>query len=104
MCHSIPEIGANLIRCIPRLDDVASIVYYGQKNFNGTGFPPDDVKGDLLPMGSRILRVASDFVTVLAQKGSSSAAIRDMSTRLAWYDPRVLQTLRALPGPPGGSR
>ncbi len=96
MCHSIPEIGANLIRCIPRLDDVASIVYYGQKNFNGTGFPPDDVKGDLLPMGSRILRVASDFVTVLAQKGSSSAAIRDMSTRLAWYDPRVLQTLRAL--------
>jgi response regulator RpfG family c-di-GMP phosphodiesterase len=98
MCHSIPEIGANLIRCIPRLDDVASIVYYGQKNYNGTGFPPDDLKGDLLPLGSRILRVASDFVTLQGQKGSSGAALRDMSTRLAWYDPKVLQALRGLLG------
>jgi len=96
MCHRIPEIGANLIRCIPRLDDVASIVYYAQKNFNGTGFPIDDVKGDLIPEGARILRVASDFVTLLAQKGSTAAAIQDMSSRLAWYDPRVIQTLRVL--------
>ena len=96
MCHSIPEIGANLIRCIPRLDDVASIVYYAQKNFNGTGFPPDDVKGDLIPEGARILRVASDFVTLMVQKGSSAAAIQDMSTRVAWYDPKVIQTLRGL--------
>jgi response regulator RpfG family c-di-GMP phosphodiesterase len=96
MCHRIPEIGANLIRCIPRLDEVASIVYYAQKNYNGTGFPNDDVKGDLLPEGSRILRVASDFVTLLTQKGSSTLAIRDMSTRLAWYDPKVVQTLRGV--------
>lgn len=96
MCHSIPEIGANLIRCIPRLDEVASIVYYAQKNFNGTGFPSDDVKGDLIPEGARILRVASDFVTLVAQKGTSAAAVQDMSTRLAWYDPRVVQTLRTI--------
>jgi len=96
VCHSIPEIGANLIRCIPRLDDVASIVYYSQKNFNGTGFPFDDVKGDLIPEGSRILRVASDFVTLATQKESSREAIQDMSTRLAWYDPKVLQILRGL--------
>ncbi|MDP2877140.1 MAG: response regulator [Holophaga sp.] len=96
MCHSIPETGANLIRCIPRLDDVASIVYYAQKNFNGTGFPLDDVKGDLIPEGARILRVASDFVTLMVQKGSSGAAIQDMATRLAWYDPKVVQTLRGL--------
>ena len=96
MCHRIPEIGANLIRCIPRLDEVASIVYYAQKNFNGTGFPPDDVKGDLIPEGARILRVASDFVTTMIPKGSASAAIQNMSNRLAWYDPRVVQALRNL--------
>jgi len=96
MCHRIPEIGANLIRCIPRLDDVASIVYYAQKNYNGTGFPPDDVKGDLLPEGARILRVASDFVTLVTQKDSSTTAIQTMSTRLAWYDPKVIQVLREI--------
>lgn len=96
MCHSVPEIGANLIRCIPRLDEVASIVYYAQKNFNGTGFPSDDVKGDLIPEGARILRVASDFTTLVAQKGSSRTAIQDMASRLAWYDPRVIQALRTI--------
>lgn len=96
MCSRIPEIGANLIRCIPRLDEVASIVYYAQKNYNGTGFPPDDVKGDLIPLGARVLRAASDYVTLVAQKGDGRTALQDMASRLAWYDPKVIQALRAV--------
>ncbi|HOD33311.1 MAG: Hydrogenase transcriptional regulatory protein hupR1 [Acidobacteria bacterium ADurb.Bin340] len=96
MCSRIPEIGANLIRCIPRLDEVATIVYYAHKNFNGTGFPVDDVKGDLIPLGSRVLRAASDYVSLVVQKGDGRVALQDMGARLAWYDPKVIQALRAL--------
>lgn len=96
MCHRVPEIGANLIRCIPRLDEVASIVYYAQKNYNGTGFPPDEVRGDLIPLGARILRVASDFVTLVEQKGSAALAVQGMASRQAWYDPRLIPVLKVI--------
>jgi len=59
--NRVPEVGYRLLKNIPRLEGLADMVYYSQKNFNGSGFPHDDRKGAEIPLGARILRVCQDF-------------------------------------------
>jgi response regulator RpfG family c-di-GMP phosphodiesterase len=90
----VPEIGATLIRSIPRLEEVAHIVYYSHKNYNGSGFPPGELSGDAIPQGARILRAVSDFMDLVHKKSTPRAAVLDMFSRTAWYDIEVLQALK----------
>jgi response regulator RpfG family c-di-GMP phosphodiesterase len=91
LANRIPEIGADLIRNIPRLEEVADAVLYMNKNVNGTGYPPDDRKEAGIPLGGRILRVVWDYERLLSKFGNPLATIRDMEGRTTWYDPDVLQ-------------
>jgi len=93
IANRVPEIGANLIRHIPRLEEVAEAIYYMNKNFNGTGYPADDLKGDAIPIGGRILRVMNDYMNLLALKGSSARAVAEMENRTAWFDLMVVRAL-----------
>ena len=101
--NRIPEIGADLIRNIPRLDEVAEAVRYMNKNFNGSGYPTDELKEDSIPLGGRILRVVWDFERQAAAKGTGRSALAEMMCRTAWYDLEVLRALgrhlqRSAPG------
>jgi response regulator RpfG family c-di-GMP phosphodiesterase len=97
IANRVPEIGANLIRHIPRLEEVADAVFYMNKNYNGTGFPPDGRKGEEIPLAGRILRVARDYLALAAVKDSPRSAVAEMENRTAWYDLEVLRALgRAL--------
>ena len=91
LANRIPEIGADLIRNIPRLEEVAEAVLYMNKNFNGTGYPPDDRKEQGIPLGGRILRVVWDYERLLSKFGNPLATVRDMEARTTWYDLDVLQ-------------
>jgi response regulator RpfG family c-di-GMP phosphodiesterase len=91
LANRIPEIGADLIRNIPRLEEVADAVLYMNKNVNGTGYPPDDRKEAGIPLGGRILRVVWDYERLLSKFGNPLATVRDMEGRTTWYDPDVLQ-------------
>ena len=62
MLRQIPQVGSRLIGKIPRLQEVAKIILYQAKNFDGTGFPEDHVSGADIPLGARILRVLSDLM------------------------------------------
>lgn len=86
----VPEIGSNLIRHIPRLEEVAEIILYMNKNFNGSGYPPGPAFGEQIPLGARILRVATDFQDLLPKKRDRLEAIEYMKSRVAWYDPKVV--------------
>ncbi len=90
LANRIPEIGADLIKNIPRLEEVAEAVLYMNKNVNGTGYPPDDLKGGEIPLGGRILRVVWDYERLLPKFGFPLATVRDMEIRTTWYDPEVL--------------
>lgn len=94
LANRIPEIGADLIRNIPRLEEVAEAVLYMNKNVNGTGYPPDDRKGQDIPLGGRILRVVWDFERLIPKFSSSISAIHDMETRATWYDLEVLRAFQ----------
>lgn len=91
LANRIPEIGADLIRNIPRLEGVAEAVLYMNKNVNGTGYPPDGRKADGIPLGGRILRVVWDYERLLSKFGNPIATVRDMEARTTWYDLEVLR-------------
>lgn len=88
----IPEIGANLLSNIPRLDSVARIVLYQNKNYDGSGFPADSVVGDEIPIGARILKVLSEMLELESTGLSKAKALEQMQARTGRYDPHVLDS------------
>ena len=86
------EIGANLLRNIPRLESVARIVLYQAKNHDGSGFPADSVVGDEIPIGSRILKVLSDMAELETGGLPKPKALEQMQSRSGRYDPQVLDS------------
>ena len=86
----VPKIGADLLANIPRLESVARIVLYQQKHYDGSGFPPNVVRGEDIPIGARILKVLIDLMELELQKVPRDTALSLMQQRMGWYDPRVL--------------
>jgi response regulator RpfG family c-di-GMP phosphodiesterase len=90
----LPETAAKLLANIPRLEGVARSVRYQHKNFDGTGFPQDAVRGEALPLGSRLLKILADLAALQSEHTNRSAALNEMETRLGCYDPVMLETVR----------
>ena len=66
------------------------MVLYQNKHYNGAGFPADDIHGEDIPIGSRILKLLKDLLELEAQKLPKDTALRLLQDRRGWYDPRVL--------------
>jgi response regulator RpfG family c-di-GMP phosphodiesterase len=95
MLARVPDTGASLIANIPRLQAVAEIVRYHEKNFDGSGVPLDGVQGEQIPIGARILRVLSDLLKAEGAKKSRFEAFSEMQKSTGRYDPKVLQAIAA---------
>jgi len=92
--HQFPLTGADILRNIPRMQEVAEIIALQHKHFDGSG-PPDDIrKGEEIPLGARLLKVANDFDMLRTQDFPRSEAFEQLETRAGWYDPTVLQALK----------
>jgi len=92
MLARVPETGSALLTNIPRLENVARIVRYQAKCFDGSGLPVDSVAGVDLPLASRILKVLSDMLELEGAGLSRAKAIGRMHDREGWYDPAILST------------
>jgi len=97
-----PDIGADMIRWHPALAVVAPLVRHHHERWDGSGYPAG-LKGEVVPMGARILAVAESFDTITiktiyrANPLSSADAIRDIGEHSgSWYDPAVVEALGAL--------
>ena len=93
-----PKISSDLIKNIPRLEPVAEIIFYQNKHFDGSGQPDDKRWGKLIPLGSRILKVALDFDLLEAQGITKGRALTQMHDRTGWYDPEVMEALEKFVG------
>jgi response regulator RpfG family c-di-GMP phosphodiesterase len=87
-----PEMGANLLAHIPRLEPVAAIVRYQRKQYDGQGLPADNVAGEDIPIGARILKVLDDLALLELQTGDKPRALAAMKEQAGAYDPRVLDS------------
>ena len=91
-----PIIASEWIDHIPRMKDVADIIAYQEKHFDGSGNPRDNKKGEEIPLGSRILKVVLDF-DILETKGIfQGRALTELRSRAGWYDPAVVNALEVV--------
>jgi response regulator RpfG family c-di-GMP phosphodiesterase len=90
---SHPAFGARLVAKIPRMERVAAIVAYQEKQFEGGGAPKDTVRGEQIPLGARILKAVVDFDILLANGMAKGEAMAKLDRRKGMYDPAVVAAL-----------
>lgn len=93
-----PAFGARLVAKIPRMERVAAIVAYQEKYFEGGGAPRDEVKGEQIPLGARILKTAVDFDILLANGMPKGEALTKLERRKGIYDPAIVAALALVVG------
>jgi len=93
MVRRLPATAERLIRGIPRLDQVADIVRYQRKGYDGSGQPADHVAGDDLPLGARLLKLVGDLDALEGRGHSTSEAIQLLRGRTGVYDPSLFEHL-----------
>jgi response regulator RpfG family c-di-GMP phosphodiesterase len=89
-----PAKAKELISKVPRLEDIAIIIGYQAKRFDGGGTPDDAIKGEAIPVESRILKLAIDYDTLRSNRLSVADALTELQRRKGWYDPNVLNGLK----------
>lgn len=89
-----PLIGRGFITNIPRLKDVAEIVAYHTKCFDGSGVPDDMRAGQGIPIEARILKILYDLAAITATEFPTSAQFDALEKNRGLYDPAVLAKAR----------
>jgi response regulator RpfG family c-di-GMP phosphodiesterase len=93
LLERVPEFGARLIRRIPRLEQVAEMVLYQSKGFDGSGFPDGPVQGKDIPFGARILKPLADVIQD-EQNWDLGYALDRLLANGARYDPEIFQVVK----------
>ncbi|MEQ8786569.1 MAG: response regulator [Pirellulaceae bacterium] len=88
-----PAVGQSLVAKVPRLRGVAQIIAYQEKRFDGVGPPDDEMRGQDIPLGARILKVALDFEQLISSGCDNYEAFRKLRQRTGWYDPQIVDAL-----------
>lgn len=91
-----PGQGENLLMALEPVQDAARLIRHHQERWDGSGFP-DRLKGEAIPFGSRLLKLAVDFIElqrgiILERRLSRDEAlllITKYSARL--YDPELCE-------------
>jgi response regulator RpfG family c-di-GMP phosphodiesterase len=87
----VPQIGHDLLAGIPRLENVARIILFQKKNFDGSAYPAVACARENLPAGSRMLKILDDRMTLESEGIVKLKALQTMESREGLYDPRLLQ-------------
>lgn len=87
------NVGADLLKTIPRMEDVAEYIRYQGKNYDGSGFPADNVSGEKIPLGARLLKVVVDFDAAESSGLSVADALQRLKQSPTKYDPDILAAL-----------
>jgi response regulator RpfG family c-di-GMP phosphodiesterase len=96
MITGAPDVAEQLIGHLPRLEPVREILRAQRWPFDGAGLPAGFPRGEAIPLGARLMLVATDF-DVLESRGDAAADALDvMDGRTGMYDPRALRALRTL--------
>jgi response regulator RpfG family c-di-GMP phosphodiesterase len=90
-----PFVAYDLIAKIPRMKQVAEIIKFQDKYYDGYGVPGDTKEGNTIPMEARILKVALDFDALESAGKSKAEAFGHMQQRKGWYDPAVIDAMKA---------
>ncbi|VVN99788.1 HD domain-containing phosphohydrolase [Pseudomonas fluorescens] len=91
-----PKQSESLLMTLEPMKDAARLILHHQERWDGSGFP-DHLKGEAIPLGSRLLKLAVDFIElqrglILERQMNSDEAlvfIRKYAGKL--YDPEMVE-------------
>lgn len=89
-----PCLAADLISKIPRMENIARTILYQEKCYNGDGVPFDDIKGDDIPFGARMLKVVLDYMRCVRKDESPEASFAKLEKQKQLYDPNILAAFK----------
>jgi len=92
------KVGQNLLAGIPRLEKVSEAIAYQEKNFDGSGLPNDQRRGEDIPIIARILRVVHDYDHWSRQSKTIMEAINHLQSNSDYYDPAIVEALEVVQG------
>lgn len=93
-----PEIGAELLESLPGMAPVARLVRAHHERWDGEGYP-DGLRGEAIPLASRIVAVCDAFVAIATDRphrrgagaaGALGSVVRERGTQ---FDPTVVDCL-----------
>ena len=96
-----PVIGAEIMKPAELLTDAAEIVRHHHEHFDGSGYP-DGLKGEEIPMGSRIVLVADAYNAITTDRPYRRARSKEEAFRILrdgagkQFDPVVVDTLESI--------
>jgi putative nucleotidyltransferase with HDIG domain len=91
-----PELGADLVSEIHKLQHIAPIIEYSHERFNGSGYPYG-AKGDEIPIGAQIVGVVDSFSAMVDERPykpplDEESALEEINQNAGvLYDPKVVQ-------------
>ena len=91
MLKEMPATSHRLLKNIPRLEGVANIVLYHTKNYDGHGFPADEVRQEQIPVGARVLKIALDLQKLIDKGLAKDAALKELLKQPDRYDSSILE-------------
>jgi response regulator RpfG family c-di-GMP phosphodiesterase len=90
MVRHLPTLAVQLLDKIPRLEAVRAILVSEPANFDGTDGAPGAPQGRAIPLGARILRIASDYDMLEAAGLESKTVLSILQKCDGKYDPDIL--------------
>ena len=96
-----PRIGCNILGRLPSFPDIATIVLHHHERLDGDGYP-EQLAGEAIPMGSRIIAVADSFDAMTSNRPyrkamTVDAAINEVHQHAGeQFDPTVAASLARL--------
>lgn len=89
----VPEFSYELLKKIPRIEDVAKAVLYQDKNYDGSGYPEDDTMGDDIPLAARALHAINGAAALCGEGMAPDLAVASMKAKPDIYDPKIVEVL-----------
>jgi HD-GYP domain-containing protein (c-di-GMP phosphodiesterase class II) len=92
-----PSTGANIVCFTSRLAFIAPFIYYHQERYDGSGYP-EGLRGEDIPLESRILSVADAYDAMTSDRFYRKApghdyAVNELRTKSGeQFDPHVVDT------------
>jgi response regulator RpfG family c-di-GMP phosphodiesterase len=93
MYASHPMIGFRLLENIPRLESIAQMIRDQQRDYSSYADQPYSHKTQDIELGSKILRVASDYDQFIQTGQSHGEIIQQMIRKSATYDSDIVEAL-----------
>lgn len=95
-----PMLSREILKKYDYSDMILDTVYHHHENYDGSGYP-DNLKGQEIPYGARILRVCDVFVALASERTYRTAFSVDSAVELLYeearnFDMRVLLAMQRL--------